>query len=168
MLQLSSALGVESDVSNQPTMKKLILSIVSISALALLSQSAQAKPQKEEIPGFGGKVTAVSADSITVTSKNNGEKTFKTDATTKVCKSDASAAALADIKVGTLVKVAPGTAPDQAASITVLPPKAGKADGEGKGGKKKEHKNSDAGNSADKTESAKDAPATATPATPAE
>ncbi len=104
-------------------MKKHIITTLSIAALLALPQAVLAG-QKGGEAAFGGKVTAVSEGTITVTNKKSGDKTFKTDAATKYAKSDKTDAAAADIKVGSMVKVKAGTAPDQAASIILAVPGA--------------------------------------------
>jgi len=129
-------------------MKKIIITTLCAAALFTIPQSAFAG-QKEKADKAGeaaGKVTAVGEGTITITSKKNGEQTFKTDSTTKFAKADGSAATATDIKVGARVKVAPGASPDQAAQISLHEPKAkdGAAKGDSKGGKKNAAKDAEA------------------------
>lgn len=146
-------------------MKKHIITTLSIAALLVLPQAIFAG-EKGGAVAFGGKVTAVADGTITVTNKKSGDKTFKTDAATKYAKADKTDAAAADIKVGSMVKVKAGAAPDQAATIILAAPTNKNSAKEGKNGAAKDSaKDSAKKNSKD---SAKETPKETPKATPKE
>ena len=117
-------------------MKKHIITALSIAALYALPQTILAGQTGE--PAFAGKVSAVAEGTITVTNKKSGDKTFKTDSSTKYAKSDKTDAAAADLKVGSMVKVKAGATPDQAATIIMVVPATKDAAKEGKNAKAKD------------------------------
>jgi len=145
-------------------MKKYIITTLSIAALLVLPQAVFAGEKGEG--AFGGKVTAVAEGTITVTNKKSGDKTFKTDAATKYAKSDKTDAAAADLKVGSMVKVKAGAAPDQAATIILVVPPAKDSAKEGKNAKTKE--NATASGKKSSKDSVKETPTGTPAATPQE
>jgi len=102
-------------------MKKSLLKFTAILFTAALATTSFAGDKDAKSGGaFSGKVSVVADGTITVANKKKGDQTFKTSADTKVTKADGTAGAASDIKVGSMVKVVPGTSPDQAAAITLV------------------------------------------------
>ena len=105
-------------------MKKSLLKFTAILFTAALATTSFAGDKEAKAGGaFMGKVSTVAEGTITVSNKKKGDQTFKTTADTKITKADGTAAAASDLKVGSIVKVTPGTTPDQAAKITLVGPK---------------------------------------------
>jgi len=96
----------------------LIKSVIALCATVLATSSFAGKGNKA--PGYRGKITAVADGTLTVSNKKLGDKTYKTDATTKVLKIDGSAGALTDLKKGALVRVTTGTDTSLATEIQAV------------------------------------------------
>ncbi len=98
------------------------LKLLALLAAIAVGGAFTAQAQEKDPTGpakFAGKVTAVSASSITVSSKAGGEKTFAVNNSTKVKKGDGSDGAITDVASGSRVVVLPGTTPDVAKVIRV-------------------------------------------------
>lgn len=109
-------------------MKKSLIKFTAflfVAALATTSFAAEgAKEKKGDKPaGSRGKVTAMADGTLTVSNKKAGDKTFKTNDSTKYIKADGTTGTASDIKTGTPVIVTPGESPDQAATVKVIAPK---------------------------------------------
>ena len=97
---------------------KAILAL--LAALAVMCALPTASFAKKDKGGFRGKITAVDAHSITVSSKKAGSKTFQIDDSTKVTV-DGETKSAADLKVKEHVVITAGAKPDTAGSIAVKP-----------------------------------------------
>lgn len=97
----------------------LLKSLIALCATVLATSSFAGKGNKKA-PGYHGKITAVADGTITVSNRKLGEKTYKTDASTKVLKLDGSAGTLSDLKTGSLVRVATGTDTGLATEIQAI------------------------------------------------
>jgi hypothetical protein len=105
-------------------MKKPLLTLTALLFTAALATTSFAGNQEGKAGGaFMGKVSASADGTLTVANKKKGDQTFKTSAQTKITRADGTAGTAADLKVGSLVKVVPGTSPDQAAEIKLAEPK---------------------------------------------
>ncbi|CAN5619931.1 hypothetical protein BH09VER1_BH09VER1_13530 [soil metagenome] len=97
----------------------LIKSVIALCATVLATSSFAAKGNKKAA-GYRGKVTAVADGTVTVSNKKLGDKTYKTDASTKVLKIDGTTGTVADLKTGSLVRVVTGTDADVATEIRAI------------------------------------------------
>ncbi len=105
-------------------MKKLLFTFTAILFTAALAATSFAEDKEAKAEGaFKGKVSAVADGTVTVANQKKGDQTFKTSAETKIIKADGTDGAASDLTVGSMVKVTPGTTPDQAAKITFVEPK---------------------------------------------
>lgn len=92
-----------------------------VAAGFLVPNSYAGKGGGKKALGYQGKVDAVTADgAVTVSNRKLGDKTFKTDANTKVLKTDGTAGALADVKTGSRVRVSTGTDTSVAQQIQLV------------------------------------------------
>lgn len=89
-------------------MKNFLIKTVIALCTMLIATSSFAGKGNKRAPGYHGKITAVADGTITVSNKKLGEKTYKTDASTKVLKLDGSPGTLSDLKIGSLVRIATG------------------------------------------------------------
>lgn len=90
-----------------------------LTALAVMFSLPTVSFAKKDKGGIHGKITAVDAHSITISSKKAGSKTFQLDDSTKVTVNGEPGKSVSDLKVKMHVAITLGAKPDTAGSITV-------------------------------------------------